>query len=452
MQQQIEINQKQRQHYASQGMQSGISDKANSLTLSSRAEKIILKLDDGHIIGSAGRLGVSTKSPNSVVMLNVEQALEAGKLGPKDAKRLYDIIQQLPGGDPLEGHAQNIGNITTNKRKKSDQDEATNKRPKSGQMVTTSAPTQRAPTQPLPVQDIIDDPKVWTRKCENILKAVQKSLGPNVHIFNAPVKAAEVPDYYKIIKNPMDLGTIGKKLKDGSYNSPIQFQEDMRLVWSNCKHYNGLQSPVGSMGYNASMKFEDLWTQSGLEEGMRARRTTAGIAAHRFDPDSGVEAVPTTSGKQTKPKQQAQSGSRSKTYQTPATQQRSKKQQQEANSQPQEPPSTEIMQEVLGVLQELVSNNDDALGEVIEIIRSESPNAVPADQVDEFELDIEVLEAKTLWKLYNFIKQIKQQKKTVPPQQRGGGQGGSKGVRVQESDSGSSMESDEGDEESDEGD
>eukprot|EP01026_Neomeris_dumetosa_P029497 TRINITY_DN2390_c0_g3_i2.p1 TRINITY_DN2390_c0_g3~~TRINITY_DN2390_c0_g3_i2.p1 ORF type:complete len:469 (+),score=75.33 TRINITY_DN2390_c0_g3_i2:116-1522(+) len=439
--QQAEISLKQKQQHLHVGMQPK-SQVSTATGLSPKAEKLVLKLDDGSIVGSAGRLGVGSKSPSQVVKLNVEQALEKGRLGSKDAKRLYDILQQLPGTDPLEQTAQNAGNMlsNSNKRKKPpEMDEMLSQRPRSSQ------PTQLQPSQvhTHTVQETQEDVRIWHRKCENILKGVQKSLGPNVHIFNVPVNAQQVPDYYNIVKNPMDLGTIARKLKEGQYSSPLGFLEDMRLVWSNCKLYNGISSPVGAMGYNAGRKFEDLWAQSGLEEGLRARRTTAGVAANRFDPDEGMDLGNTTSTK-SKPKSTGNPTSRSKTSQQQAIQ-RHRKQQQEANSEPQGQPSTEVMQEVLGVLQEMVMKNDDALQVVIEIIRSGSPNAVPADQVDEFELDMEVLDAKTIWKLYNFVKKIKQKKANQREQVT------SKGARVQDSDSGSSMDSDDGDEESDDG-
>lgn len=36
-------------------------------------------------------------------------------------------------------------------------------------------------------------------------------------IFKEPVDAAKIPDYYIEIKNPIDLTTIQKKLKEGKY-------------------------------------------------------------------------------------------------------------------------------------------------------------------------------------------------------------------------------------------
>jgi hypothetical protein len=42
-------------------------------------------------------------------------------------------------------------------------------------------------------------------------------------------------DYYQVIKTPMDLGTVKKRLDDGSYESPDAFAAEVRLIWANAK-------------------------------------------------------------------------------------------------------------------------------------------------------------------------------------------------------------------------
>lgn len=57
-------------------------------------------------------------------------------------------------------------------------------------------------------------------------------------IFAEPVSSVDVPDYYDIIKNPMDFSTMRKKLNEFEYESPEAFEEDLRLICSNCLIYN----------------------------------------------------------------------------------------------------------------------------------------------------------------------------------------------------------------------
>jgi transcriptional activator SPT7 len=52
------------------------------------------------------------------------------------------------------------------------------------------------------------------------------------------VNKREAPDYYHIIRHPMDLSTVMKKLKAHQYRSKKEFVEDLDLIWSNCLKYN----------------------------------------------------------------------------------------------------------------------------------------------------------------------------------------------------------------------
>ena len=73
-------------------------------------------------------------------------------------------------------------------------------------------------------------------------------------IFAEPVNAESlnIPDYYTIVKNPMDFGTITTKLKEMRYNNITE------LVFSNCRLYNGDISSVGQMGKQVSDEYEKL--------------------------------------------------------------------------------------------------------------------------------------------------------------------------------------------------
>ena len=45
-------------------------------------------------------------------------------------------------------------------------------------------------------------------------------------------------DYTFIIKNPMDLGTAGEKLRLEKYRYVEEALDDIQLIWDNCKTYN----------------------------------------------------------------------------------------------------------------------------------------------------------------------------------------------------------------------
>lgn len=61
--------------------------------------------------------------------------------------------------------------------------------------------------------------------------------------FREPVNAKLVPDYYKVIKRPMDLKTIKTKLQNFKYHSRGEFLDDMKLMVANCHQYNDVRNP-----------------------------------------------------------------------------------------------------------------------------------------------------------------------------------------------------------------
>ncbi|XP_067619660.1 bromodomain adjacent to zinc finger domain protein 1A isoform X2 [Eurosta solidaginis] len=56
--------------------------------------------------------------------------------------------------------------------------------------------------------------------------------------FTRPVSQAEVPDYYKIIKTPMDLAKVKSKLNMGAYQLNEEVMKDIQLIFQNCDEYN----------------------------------------------------------------------------------------------------------------------------------------------------------------------------------------------------------------------
>lgn len=62
--------------------------------------------------------------------------------------------------------------------------------------------------------------------------------------FTRPVSRSEVPDYYKVIKNPMDLAKIKSKLNMGRYSSNYEVLSDLQLIFENCDLYNQNDSEI----------------------------------------------------------------------------------------------------------------------------------------------------------------------------------------------------------------
>ncbi|KAL7546488.1 hypothetical protein ACHAWF_009826, partial [Thalassiosira exigua] len=56
--------------------------------------------------------------------------------------------------------------------------------------------------------------------------------------FLEPVDPNVAPDHTSIIKRPMDLRTLSKKLESGAYATKAQFYDDTQLIFDNAVQYN----------------------------------------------------------------------------------------------------------------------------------------------------------------------------------------------------------------------
>ncbi|KAJ5722209.1 Histone acetyltransferase GCN5 [Penicillium malachiteum] len=61
--------------------------------------------------------------------------------------------------------------------------------------------------------------------------------------FTQPVNRDEVPDYYEVIMEPMDLSTMEEKHEKDMYPTPQDFIKDASLIFDNCRRYNNENTP-----------------------------------------------------------------------------------------------------------------------------------------------------------------------------------------------------------------
>lgn len=73
--------------------------------------------------------------------------------------------------------------------------------------------------------------------CEKVVTDLRGYTEHSTPFLNK-VSKREAPNYGLIIKNPMDLNTVMKKLKNLQYNSKEEFVNDLMLIWNNCLTYN----------------------------------------------------------------------------------------------------------------------------------------------------------------------------------------------------------------------
>lgn len=68
-----------------------------------------------------------------------------------------------------------------------------------------------------------------------------------------------IPTYPKLIKRPMDLSTIRKKLDGGEYDTAQNFYDDFKLMIRNCFIFNPSGTPVNLAGQELQKLFDDKW-------------------------------------------------------------------------------------------------------------------------------------------------------------------------------------------------
>jgi len=100
-----------------------------------------------------------------------------------------------------------------------------------------------------------------TNQLQFLLKTVMRQVLKHSFAwpFTKPVDAVKlrIPDYYEIIKRPMDLGTVKKKLEHNDYICAKDCIEEFRLVFQNCYSYNKPGEDVVVMAETVEKFFDE---------------------------------------------------------------------------------------------------------------------------------------------------------------------------------------------------
>ncbi|KDN53187.1 hypothetical protein K437DRAFT_292397 [Tilletiaria anomala UBC 951] len=110
-----------------------------------------------------------------------------------------------------------------------------------GRKAGFAAPTQAAATD--------EDTEKQRKKNVNVLLMLVNEVGNHTHgnLFNAPIKEQDAPDYYQLIRHPMDLKTIRSKIKDSTIRTPAQLRRALNQMFANSLIYNRPDTEVYRM-------------------------------------------------------------------------------------------------------------------------------------------------------------------------------------------------------------
>ncbi|XP_072386839.1 homeotic protein female sterile-like isoform X1 [Diabrotica undecimpunctata] len=163
-------------------------------------------------------------------------------------------------------------------------------------------PRNEPPVEPVngvvqpPVHPPPESPGRVTNQLQFLQKTVLKAVWKHQFAwpFQQPVDARKLnlPDYHRIIKQPMDLGTIKKRLDNNYYWSGKECIQDFNTMFTNCYVYNKPGEDVVVMAQTlekvfltkvADMPKEEFVVESpnkaGAAKGKKGRTSTAGAAS-----------------------------------------------------------------------------------------------------------------------------------------------------------------------------
>ncbi|ETN17500.1 hypothetical protein PPTG_05289 [Phytophthora nicotianae INRA-310] len=117
----------------------------------------------------------------------------------------------------------------------------------------------------------------------NALEVVVQRLleMPESELFRLPVDASTVPNYYQIVKQPMDLSTVRRKIEAKEYDSMREFVKDLELIVNNSRIFNGdpTKSVITANAQKVLRRAQDEMAVLNAEGGMTPTTPTAATTA-----------------------------------------------------------------------------------------------------------------------------------------------------------------------------
>ncbi|CAN0247416.1 unnamed protein product [Lampetra planeri] len=143
--------------------------------------------------------------------------------------------------------------------------------PQGAQPATAAATAASQSVNPSPPETSSPvKPGRLTNQLQYLQKVVMKALWKHQFAwpFHHPVDAAKLnlPDYYNIIKNPMDMGTIKKRLESNFYFTAVECIQDFSTMFTNCYIYNRPNDDIVLMAQTLEKFFLQKVAEMPVEE------------------------------------------------------------------------------------------------------------------------------------------------------------------------------------------
>ncbi|KAK9137546.1 hypothetical protein Sjap_008140 [Stephania japonica] len=228
---------------------------------------------DGQVESRPGRVKVKLKTSSKMLdPKNAQLEEEQSHGGAENSSNSQDAADPVPRREPIVFYrmSKKAGSI---KIKSSNgvsqvkvQGEETIQTVSDGHKGLEALTPQES--RPEEVKSIRDDPRYNEQELKASLGVIKKVMKMDAaEPFNIPVNPIDlgIPDYFDIIENPMDFGTICNNIESGNvYMNSEDVLRDVQYIWDNCYRYNNKGDYILDLMKRVKKNFTKYWTTAGL--------------------------------------------------------------------------------------------------------------------------------------------------------------------------------------------
>ncbi|XP_054448031.1 bromodomain testis-specific protein [Pteronotus mesoamericanus] len=244
-------------------------------------QKILHMPQEEQVVGGKERIKKGTQQNVAVSSVKEKQSPKAlekvlkQEVSPSVFSETSASPLNMAQGAPLNSTSQTVAQVSRGVKRKADTTTPTTSAVKASGESSPLLTEKRAAKMP-PIKEtvwknvlpdsqqqhkVIKNVKVTEqlRHCSEILKEMlsKKHYSYAWPFYNpVDVNGLGLHNYYDVVKNPMDLGTIKRKMDNQEYRDAYEFAADVRLMFMNCYRYNPPDHEVVTMARTLQDVFE----------------------------------------------------------------------------------------------------------------------------------------------------------------------------------------------------
>ncbi|KAL0950883.1 hypothetical protein HGRIS_007642 [Hohenbuehelia grisea] len=225
----------------------------------------------------------------------------------------------------------------------------------------------------------------------------------------------DIPTYPKVIKKPMDLSTMRKKLDNHEYPTAQKFHDDFKLMIRNCMTFNPSGTPVHQAGADLQRLFDEKWKglpplhepsdasdEDEEDESEDDRMRAIALMETQIETMRGsIAALKSKPPKKEKKKEKREKAPVASTSKAPAKQPKAAPPKKSSKKKALTDDDVLTFEQKKDLSESISKLDGSKLEKVIQIIHEGVPEI--RDSTEEIELEIDLLPSHVLTKLYNFV-------------------------------------------------